>query len=154
MVGLIDFGDMVYSCTVFEPAIAAAYLMLEKEDPVAAAAAVAAGYHAALPLTEQEIGLLPALIAIRLCISVALAAYQQAQEPDNPYLTVSEAAGVGTAGAAGGDAARPAALPSARGVRAGALPGARGVGAMAAGKSGFLRAAAATGAQDGEPLGL
>ena len=88
--GLIDFGDIVYTCTVFEPAIAAAYLMLDKDDPVAAAAAFIGGYHEALPLTEQEIALLPALIAIRLCISVALSAYQQAQEPHSPYLSVSE----------------------------------------------------------------
>ena len=90
VVGLIDFGDMVYSCTVFEPAIAAAYLMLDKDDPAAAASAVIGGYHEALPLTEQEITLLPALIAIRLCISVSLSAYQQAQEPHNPYLSISE----------------------------------------------------------------
>ncbi|MFN2179165.1 MAG: aminotransferase class III-fold pyridoxal phosphate-dependent enzyme, partial [Candidatus Promineifilaceae bacterium] len=89
-VGLIDFGDMVYSCTVFEPAIAAAYLMLDQENPVAAASAVVAGYHAAFTLSEQEISLLPSLIAIRLCISVALSAFQQAQEPHNPYLSVSE----------------------------------------------------------------
>ncbi len=90
VVGLIDFGDMVHSCTVFEPAIAAAYLMLDKNDPVAAAQGVVGGYHEALPLSEEEIALLPSLIAIRLCISVALSAYQQAQEPDNAYLSVSE----------------------------------------------------------------
>ena len=88
--GVIDFGDVVHTCTVFEPAILAAYLMLDKEDPLAAAAAVIGGYHAALPLTEEEIALLPALMAIRLSISVSLSAYQQAQEPDNPYLSVSE----------------------------------------------------------------
>ncbi len=90
VVGLIDFGDMVYSGIIFEPAIAAAYLMMDKEDPAAAAAAVVGGYHAVLPLTEQEVALLPALIAIRLCISVSLSAYQKVQEPENAYLTVSE----------------------------------------------------------------
>jgi 4-aminobutyrate aminotransferase-like enzyme/Ser/Thr protein kinase RdoA (MazF antagonist) len=90
IVGLIDFGDMVYSCTAFEPAIAAAYAMLDKDDALAVAAAVVGGYHAELPLTEQELSLLPTLIAIRLCISVALSAYQQVQEPGNPYLSISE----------------------------------------------------------------
>jgi 4-aminobutyrate aminotransferase-like enzyme/Ser/Thr protein kinase RdoA (MazF antagonist) len=88
--GVIDFGDMVYTYTIFEPAILAAYLMLDKEDPLAAAAAVIGGYHEVLPLSEQEIALLPVLIAIRLCISVSLSAYQQVQEPDNAYLSVSE----------------------------------------------------------------
>jgi Ser/Thr protein kinase RdoA (MazF antagonist) len=89
--GLIDFGDMVHAPLLFEPAIAAAYLLLDKAEPLGAAARVVAGYHAALPLAEEEIDLLPTLIAIRLCISVCLSAHQQAQEPDNPYLTVSEA---------------------------------------------------------------
>jgi 4-aminobutyrate aminotransferase-like enzyme/Ser/Thr protein kinase RdoA (MazF antagonist) len=88
--GVIDFGDVVHTCIVFEPAILAAYLMLDKEDPLAAAVSVIGGYHEELPLTEQEVALLPALIAIRLCISVSLSAFQQAQEPDNPYLSVSE----------------------------------------------------------------
>jgi 4-aminobutyrate aminotransferase-like enzyme/Ser/Thr protein kinase RdoA (MazF antagonist) len=90
VVGLIDFGDMVYSCTIFEAAIAAAYVMLYKSDPVAAAAQLISGYHAVLPLTEQELEMLPTLIAIRLCISVSLSAYQQSQEPDNRYLSISE----------------------------------------------------------------
>ena len=88
--GLIDFGDMVYSATVFEPAIAAAYLMLDKADPAAAAAAVVAGYDSALPLSAQEIALLPPLIAIRLCLSVSLSAYQRAREPGKDYLSISE----------------------------------------------------------------
>ena len=41
--GVVDFGDMVESCTVFEPAVCAAYAMLGKPDPVGAAAAVVAG---------------------------------------------------------------------------------------------------------------
>ena len=82
---------MVHAPLLFEPAIAAAYLLLDKAEPLGAAARVVAGYHAALPLAGEEIDLLPTLIAIRLCLSVCLSAHQQAQEPDNPYLTISEA---------------------------------------------------------------
>jgi Ser/Thr protein kinase RdoA (MazF antagonist) len=89
--GLIDFGDMVYAPLLFEPAIAAAYLLLDKAEPISTAARVISGYHAAWPLLAEEIDLLPTLIAIRLSISVCLAAHQKAQEPDNAYLTVSEA---------------------------------------------------------------
>ena len=90
VVGLIDFGDVVHSYTVADPAIAAAYAMLDKPDPVAAAAHVAAGYHAAHPLTEAEITALFPLITMRLCVSVAMSAFRRADEPDDAYLTISE----------------------------------------------------------------
>ena len=90
LTGLIDFGDLVYSATIYELAIAAAYALLHKEDPVAAACHVAAGYHAHLPLTETEISILFPLIRLRLAQSVAMSAYQHQQEPDNSYLTISQ----------------------------------------------------------------
>jgi Ser/Thr protein kinase RdoA (MazF antagonist) len=43
--GVIDFGDMVHSHTVCEPAIVAAYALLGKKDPLAAAATVVGGYN-------------------------------------------------------------------------------------------------------------
>ncbi len=43
--GLIDFGDMVRTCTVCEPAIAAAYATFGADDPLTAIAAVEASYH-------------------------------------------------------------------------------------------------------------
>jgi len=49
--GVIDFGDMVYSRTVNELAIACAYAMLDKADPLAAAQSVVNGYHQVYPLT-------------------------------------------------------------------------------------------------------
>src|SRR2546428_2179733 len=52
--GLIDFGDMVYSFTVGDLAVAMAYAILEKADPLAAAAQIVEGYHAEYPLTENE----------------------------------------------------------------------------------------------------
>ena len=88
--GLIDFGDMVHSCTIFELAIAAAYAMLDKADPLTAAAHVVAGYHAAYPLTELEISLLYHLIAMRLATSVCVSAYRRHLVPGNPYLAISE----------------------------------------------------------------
>ncbi|NHZ71911.1 MAG: phosphotransferase [Aquificales bacterium] len=88
--GLIDFGDMVYSATIFELAIAAAYAMLDKPDPLAAAAQMVAGYHAALPLTDLELDLLYTLISARLATSVTLSTYQQTLHPDDPYLVISQ----------------------------------------------------------------
>ena len=50
---VIDFGDMHRGLTVAEPAIAAAYALLDTPDPLAAAARVVAGYHSAFPLEES-----------------------------------------------------------------------------------------------------
>ena len=81
MTGAIDFGDLVHSAIVCDVAIAAAYASLGKPDPLAAAARVAAGYHALHPLTEAELDLLDALIATRLAVSVVNAAVQRAACP-------------------------------------------------------------------------
>lgn len=89
--GIIDFGDMVRTYTVAEPAIAAAYAMLGKENPLAAAEQLVAGYHHVYPLTETELAVLYPLITMRLCMSVCISAYQQALQPENRYLSVSEA---------------------------------------------------------------
>src|SRR5262249_48152556 len=89
--GIVDFGDMVVSETVNDLAIAMAYTALGKADPVGAACLVARGYHAIRPLSEDEIAVLFALMATRLCLSVTVAAAQQAERPDNDYLGISQA---------------------------------------------------------------
>ncbi len=90
--GLLDFGDMLETWTVCEAAVAIAYAIFGKADPLAAAASLAAGYNEARPLNEAEIEALWSLVAIRLCTSVCLSAHRRTTEPDNAYLTVSEAA--------------------------------------------------------------
>ena len=88
--GVIDFGDMVYSHTVNEVAIAAAYAMLDKADPLAVAAQVVKGYHVENPLSEDEVAVLYDLICMRLCMSVCIAAHQRQLAPDNEYLSISQ----------------------------------------------------------------
>ena len=88
--GLIDFGDMLFSYTAAEPAVAIAYAVLDDEQPLEAAAAIARGYHAAYPVTEEEISVLFDLALLRLCLSASLAAYQQRQRPDDEYLAISQ----------------------------------------------------------------
>ena len=90
VVSLIDFGDMLHTATVFEIAIAAAYALLDKPDPLIRAAQVIAGYHEAYPLTEGEIALLYDLICSRLMVSVVNSAQRKQQQPDDPYITISE----------------------------------------------------------------
>lgn len=89
--GIFDFGDTLYTATICEVAIAAAYAILHKPDPLVAAAHVVRGYHTAYPLSEDEVSLLFSLITMRLCVSVTMAAYQFTQEPDNNYLQISAA---------------------------------------------------------------
>lgn len=88
--GILDFGDVVYAPRICGLAVGCAYAMLGKPDWAAAAAQVVAGYHAVLPLEEQELPILFDLICARLCISVCLSAHQARHSPQNEYLRASE----------------------------------------------------------------
>ncbi|MCX6561163.1 MAG: aminotransferase class III-fold pyridoxal phosphate-dependent enzyme [Candidatus Aminicenantes bacterium] len=89
---VVDFGDMVRSFTLSDAAVACAYTMLGKADPLAAAAQVLAGFQAELPMPEGEIDLLYPLIVLRLLLSVANCARQSLLRPGNEYLKISNAA--------------------------------------------------------------
>lgn len=88
---ILDYGDVVYSATVCELAVALAYVMLDKPDPIGAAAQVVATYNETYPLTEPEIDALYTLAVTRLCCSVCYAAKQTREAPDNEYLNISNA---------------------------------------------------------------
>jgi len=88
--GILDLGDMVHSLRVADLAIAAAYALLDKPEPLQAVAQVTSGYHAVNPLTAAEIAALWDLVCMRLCVSVCHAAHQRALRPDNEYLSISE----------------------------------------------------------------
>ncbi len=90
--GIIDFGDTVLTQTVNEVAIVMAYVALGADDPLAASAAVLAGYHESNPLTETEIEVLFSLLCLRLCTSACMAAKQQAERPGVEYLGISQSA--------------------------------------------------------------
>jgi 4-aminobutyrate aminotransferase-like enzyme/Ser/Thr protein kinase RdoA (MazF antagonist)/murein DD-endopeptidase MepM/ murein hydrolase activator NlpD len=89
--GIVDFGDMVFSHTVNDLAIAMAYAALGQSDPLAAAGLVAAGCHEVFALTDEEISALFGLMVMRLCLSASVAAAQQAEKPDSDYLGISQA---------------------------------------------------------------
>jgi 4-aminobutyrate aminotransferase-like enzyme/Ser/Thr protein kinase RdoA (MazF antagonist) len=90
-ISVIDFGDMHETFTVSEVAIAAAYAILGKKEPLRAAAAVVAGYQLAFPLTELEISVMYALIGMRLAVSVINSALRASVKPDDSYVTITEA---------------------------------------------------------------
>ncbi len=89
--GFVDFGDVVHSFTIADLAIAITYAILDKPDPLGAAATIAGGYHEIHPLSEVEVGVLFGLVCLRLCASASIAADQQRQRPSDNYLTISQA---------------------------------------------------------------
>jgi 4-aminobutyrate aminotransferase-like enzyme/Ser/Thr protein kinase RdoA (MazF antagonist) len=91
LAGLIDFGDMIETLTAAEVAVAAAYAAFGAPDPLEAVRPLVAGYHRRFPLTGEEIAVLDILIRMRLAVSVVNSACRSAAEPDDPYLTTSEA---------------------------------------------------------------
>jgi 4-aminobutyrate aminotransferase-like enzyme len=88
--GIIDFGDINHGKTIFELAIALAYLMLDHEDPLLSAFHVVKGFNAKFPLLDLELKVLFPLICARLCMSVCNSAHQIKIEPDNDYITINE----------------------------------------------------------------
>ena len=89
--GVIDFGDMHHGFLAAEPAVAAAYAIFGKKNPLEAATAIVRGYHRAFPLEETEIAALFPLIGMRLAVSVVNSARRKTLKPDDPYVTISEA---------------------------------------------------------------
>ena len=89
VVGLIDFGDLVYSAIVCDLAIAAAYAMLAKAQPVVVAATIVRAYHDRFPLEIAELDALYPLIGARLCMSVCYAAYNASAKRGDAYQQVT-----------------------------------------------------------------
>jgi 4-aminobutyrate aminotransferase-like enzyme/Ser/Thr protein kinase RdoA (MazF antagonist) len=88
--GVIDFGDAVYTHTVNELAIAIAYAVMDKPDPLDAACHIVRGYHRFFPLTEPELKALFPLVGARLLISVVCSEQNRAEHPENVYLQISD----------------------------------------------------------------
>ena len=86
---VLDYGDMLHSRVACDLAVALAYAMLDKPDPIAAARQVVAAYHGIHPLNEAELGALFPLAAARLGMSVCYSAWQAQEAPHNAYLNIS-----------------------------------------------------------------
>ncbi len=80
--GMIDFGDMTRTYLVAEIAIAAAHLLYRQEDVLTAMAEVVDGYARILPLREEEVAVLPALIQARLLARELIVAWRRQANPD------------------------------------------------------------------------
>jgi len=93
-VGVLDFGDMLYSYTVSDAAICMAYLLFHVpagSPLVLSMAPFLQAYNEQCRLTEVELEALFGLAVMRVVTSVCMSAYQSAQDPSNEYLLKSAA---------------------------------------------------------------
>lgn len=68
---VIDWDDLSFSFAVHEPAVALAYLLMDRADPLATAAAFLRGLAEVCPLTRSEVASLLTLVRTRLAVSLA-----------------------------------------------------------------------------------
>lgn len=81
--GAIDFGDMVRAPLVQDLATAAAYHFRAKGHPLAGPGDVITAFHAVLPLTPDEIEVLPEMIATRLAVTIVISSWRAVKHPHN-----------------------------------------------------------------------
>jgi Ser/Thr protein kinase RdoA (MazF antagonist) len=85
--GVIDFGDMVRGPLIQDVATASAYQLTADGHPLDGVADLVGAFHAYCPLTDDEISILPDLIATRLSLSIAITSWRAARHPGNaPYI--------------------------------------------------------------------
>jgi 4-aminobutyrate aminotransferase-like enzyme/Ser/Thr protein kinase RdoA (MazF antagonist) len=89
--GIIDFGDMAWSYTIAELAVAIACLVMRENDSLDDACHVIHAYHDIHPLCDVELAALFDLMRLRVCVSVCMAAHQQKLRPEDEYLAISQA---------------------------------------------------------------
>jgi ethanolamine-phosphate phospho-lyase len=90
ILGIIDFGDIAYTQTINELAIAGTYMAMDSNDPIEEILPLIKGYHEALPLKTAELSALYYLIAARLGISLIMSYLTKVRDPDNPYVGLHE----------------------------------------------------------------
>jgi len=90
--GIIDFGDMVWSDSINDLAVAIAYAVLDRPDPLDIACRMVASCHRQWPLTPDERQLLWHRVRLRLATSVVMAAKQLVDDSNNDYLGISQMA--------------------------------------------------------------
>ena len=89
--GIIDFGDVVRTYIISEIAIVIAYALFKAENIQETFSSILRGYHRYFTITVEEARAVFHLVYARLCSSVLISAHQKKLNPNNEYLTVSEA---------------------------------------------------------------
>ena len=81
--GVIDFGDAVHAPVIQEIAVPIAYQSLADPTPFCSAVAITQGYHEVNPLDDDELALIPFLVAMRLCVTTVITSWRSALHPEN-----------------------------------------------------------------------
>ncbi len=81
--GIIDFGDVTVTALVNDLAIAATYQLAAEPDLIGPALDLISGYHAKVPLTEDELDLLPELIGARILARIVISEWRAARFGEN-----------------------------------------------------------------------
>jgi Ser/Thr protein kinase RdoA (MazF antagonist) len=80
--GFLDFGDMVRAPLICEIAVAAAYHMVNEEDPFTSTRSIVRAYHSVLPLLKHELDIVADLIVARTVLSVAIGCWRASMIPE------------------------------------------------------------------------
>ena len=89
-IGIIDFGDIVYSFTAMESAVCLAYVAIGEREPFPKMISVLKGYQSIFPLNKSELGSMIYLVCMRVCTTLLMASWRKNLFPHNDYLTISE----------------------------------------------------------------
>ena len=89
-IGIIDFGDMVFSFTAMESAVCLAYVAIGEREPFSKMISVLKGYQSIFPLNKTELGSMIYLVCMRVCTTLLMASWRKNLFPHNDYLTISE----------------------------------------------------------------
>jgi Ser/Thr protein kinase RdoA (MazF antagonist) len=81
--GIIDFGDLTVTALVNDVAVAAANLLGDGPDFLGPAVDLISGYHAATPLTADELDLLPELMLARILARLVISQWRAVRFPAN-----------------------------------------------------------------------
>ena len=86
--GVIDFGDMSHTALVCDLTSALDSLLVGRADMYEAAAAVIRGFGEVTPLEEDEVELMPDILAARSSAAIAISAWRVKEYPENEdYIT-------------------------------------------------------------------
>jgi len=81
--GILDFGDLIRAPRAVEVATAAAYHVHDPTAPWRDALEIVRGYHGVNPLQREELEVIPALVAMRVALSVTVNREQARLHSDN-----------------------------------------------------------------------
>ncbi len=81
--GVLDFGDSLAGPVAMDVAVAACYQFGGAPDPLAPAADVVAGYHAAEPLDDGDLPLIGEFMLLRLAARIIVSQWNAARDPGN-----------------------------------------------------------------------